>query len=60
MREGRTAKRFPIRPLAIAMRDKQRRRSAVDQSPSDALTGIIGARRAWTISMISALSMPCR
>ena len=30
------------------------------QSRSDALTGIIGARRAWTVSMISALSMPCR
>jgi hypothetical protein len=29
------------------------------QSPSEALTGIIGARRAWTVSMISALSMPC-
>jgi hypothetical protein len=26
----------------------------------DALTGTIGARRAWTVSMISALSMPCR
>ena len=24
------------------------------------LTGIIGARRAWTVSMISELSMPCR
>jgi hypothetical protein len=24
------------------------------------LTGIIDARRAWTASMISALSMPCR
>ena len=35
-------------------------RSAVDQSRSDTLTGIIGARRAWTVSMISALSMPCR
>jgi hypothetical protein len=26
----------------------------VDQSGSDVLTGIIGARRAWTVSMISA------
>jgi hypothetical protein len=26
----------------------------------DVVTGIIGARRAWTVSMISALSMPCR
>jgi dihydrofolate reductase len=25
----------------------------------DVLTGIIGSRRAWTVSMISALSMPC-
>ena len=32
---------------------------AVDQSRSDALTGIIGARRACTVSMISPLSMPC-
>jgi hypothetical protein len=23
-------------------------------------TGTMGARRAWTVSMISALSMPCR
>jgi hypothetical protein len=30
------------------------------QSRSDAVTGIIGARRAWTVSMISALSMPWR
>jgi hypothetical protein len=29
-----------------AMRDEQRRDSAVDQSCSDVLTGIIGARRA--------------
>jgi hypothetical protein len=28
---------------------------ALDQSRSEALTGIIGARRAWTISMISPL-----
>jgi hypothetical protein len=31
-----------------------------DQRGDDALTGIIGARRAWTVSMISALSIPCR
>ena len=31
---------------------------AVDQSRSEALTGIIGARRACTVSMISPLSMP--
>jgi hypothetical protein len=30
------------------------------QSRSDALIGIIGARRAWTVTMISGLSMPCR
>ena len=34
--------------------------AAVDQSRSEALTGIIGARRACTVSMISPLSMPCR
>jgi hypothetical protein len=45
---------------ALAMRDEQRRNAAVVQSRSDVLTGIIGARRAWTVSMISALSMPCR
>ena len=33
---------------------------SVDQSPSEALTGILGARRAWTVSMISPLSMPCK
>jgi hypothetical protein len=32
----------------------------VDQSRSDVLTGIMGAGRAWTVSMISALSMPYR
>jgi hypothetical protein len=26
----------------------------------EVVTGTIGARRAWTVSMISALSMPCR
>jgi hypothetical protein len=35
-------------------------RSAVDKSRSDALTGIIGACRACTVSMISPLWMPCR
>jgi hypothetical protein len=29
-------------------RDEQRRESAVDHNLSDMLTGIIGARRAWT------------
>jgi hypothetical protein len=33
---------------------------AVDQSRSEALTGIMGARRACTVSMISPLSMPWR
>jgi len=32
--------------------------AAVGQSRSDVLTGIIGARRVWTVSMISALSIP--
>jgi hypothetical protein len=32
----------------------------VVQSRNDALIGIIGARRAWTVSMISALLMPWR
>jgi hypothetical protein len=36
------------------MRDEQR----CDWSRSVAVTGTIGARRAWTASMISALSMP--
>jgi hypothetical protein len=34
----------------------EQRGSAVDQCGSDVLTGTIGARRAWTVSMISALS----
>jgi hypothetical protein len=42
------------------LRDEQRCDSAVDQSRSDVLTGIFGARRAWTVSMISALSIPWR
>jgi hypothetical protein len=49
-RSGRTA--------SAAMRDEQRRE--FDQSRRDVLTGIIGARRVWTVSMISALSMPWR
>jgi hypothetical protein len=40
------------------MRDERRPRLRVDQSRSEALTGIIGARRACTVSMISPLSMP--
>jgi hypothetical protein len=36
------------------LREKQRR-VAVDQSRSEALTGIMGARRAFTVSMISPL-----
>jgi hypothetical protein len=43
---------------ALALRDEQR--PADDQSRSETLTGIIGARRAWTVSMISPLSMPWR
>jgi len=42
--------------LTIAMRDKRRRQCL--QSRSEALTGTIGARRPWTVSMIAALSMP--
>jgi hypothetical protein len=30
------------------------------QGRSVLLTGTTGGRRAWTVSMISALSMPCR
>jgi hypothetical protein len=48
------------RSRSCALREEQRPRRAVDQSRSEALTGIIGARRAWTVSMISPLSMPCR
>jgi hypothetical protein len=39
------------------MRDERRGRLTVDQSRSDVLTLIMGARRAWTVSMISALSL---
>jgi len=42
------------------MRDELRRRGAGDQSRGEALAGIIGARRACTVSMISPLSMPWR
>jgi hypothetical protein len=42
-----------------SLRDEQRW-LAVDQSRSVALTGIIVVRRAWTVSMISPLSIPCR
>jgi len=45
--------------FASSLRDEQRP-SAGDQSRSDTLTGIIGARRACTVSMISPLSMPWR
>jgi hypothetical protein len=48
------------RSRSCALRDEQRRGSAAHQSRSDVLTGIIGARRAWTVSTISALSMPSR
>src|SRR5215217_4374095 len=44
----------------VALRDDERPRRAVDQSRSEALTGIIGARRACTVSMTSPLSIPCR
>jgi hypothetical protein len=43
-----------------ALRDEQRPRWAVGQSRTEALTGIIGGRRAWTVSTISPLSIPCR
>jgi hypothetical protein len=43
--------------VACALRDERRRDSAVHQSRSDVVTWIIGARRACTVSMISALSM---
>ena len=39
---------------------KQHRRRTAGQRRGDRVTGIIGARRAWTVSMISALSMPRR
>jgi hypothetical protein len=49
----------PWRTATSALRD-ERRASGAGQSRSEALTEIMGARRAWTVSMISALSMPCR
>jgi hypothetical protein len=36
------------------------RRRSRRQCASELSTGTIGARRAWTVSMISVLSMPCR
>lgn len=42
------------------LRAMSRARSAADQRRTDALTGIIAARRESTVSMISPLSMPCR
>ena len=44
---------------AELLRAQQRLIRAVHRG-SDVPTGIIGWRRAWTVSMISALSMPCR
>ena len=41
-------------------RNVRRAASPQGQSRSEALTGTMGARRAWTASMISALSMPWR
>ena len=52
--------RTKLERVAVAMRDERRRALRSFQSRSDALTGIIGARRARTVSMISALSMPWR
>ena len=43
---------YYVAPLIVAQ--------LVGRFAGHALTGIIGARRAWTVSMISALSMPCR
>jgi hypothetical protein len=45
---------------AIAARDEQRPDPAGNQRRGDALTGIIGARRAWTVSTIAALLIPWR
>jgi hypothetical protein len=44
---------------ALASRDRAAPDQAV-QRGRDVLTGSIGWRRAWMVSMISALSMPCR
>jgi hypothetical protein len=43
----------------LLLRDEQPF-ARLDQRARDLLTGIIGWRRKWTVSMISALSMPCR
>jgi hypothetical protein len=45
---GRGAIRQRGADWAAALRDEQRRDSAVNQSRSDVSAGIIGARRAWT------------
>jgi hypothetical protein len=50
----------PWRRLSAASRDEQRAHIAIDQNRSEALTGIIGARRACTVSTISPRSIPCR
>ena len=54
------------RPLAAEL-DEDRQRGPTSpppvsriQTPSELWTGTIGARRAWTVSMISVLSMPWR
>ena len=47
------------RPLAAEMDDDQQR-GARRQMECVASTGTIGGRRAWTVSMISVLSMLCR
>jgi hypothetical protein len=46
------------RPAAEGCRDPSA--AGLSQRRSELWTGTIGARRAWTVSMISALSMPCR
>jgi hypothetical protein len=44
--------------LALA-RDPQPQCKVPGKAGREVVTGTIGARRAWTVSMISALSMPC-
>jgi hypothetical protein len=57
----RRAASFPSRKLK-----RERRLGApavaalVNQSCRPTLAGIIGARLAWTVAMISSVSMPCR
>src|SRR4051812_39859526 len=46
------------RPATVAPDDDHQ--SPGDQGSSVLLTGTSGGWRAWTVSMISALSMPCR